>query len=1157
MSAPTPLRVRLPFRSEDEFAASYGAHVGRDGFFLATKAPKPVGASLLFDLILADGTSILRGEGVVVRSNAGGERPGMTLRFVRLEATGKALVERIVSGRPARGSAPAEAQAHPSAWAAPSGPSAVAGSPSREMLARPAHREAWAPPAGPARVQPPTPFHPLPAARAEPEPEEVSADEVSDATSGETPEELAPGLGPTPVPGTLLAPEEPVIPAAAASEAVSAPGETAPAEEAEATSKVSDTFEPASAAADEAEAPSKVSGTFEPASAAAAESPEVPSTVSGTFEPASAAAESPEVPSKVSGTFEPASADAGEVEAPSSVSGTSEAAAPEEGAPRMEDTPLLEDTTLEALSKVSGTPEAAAPEERASSMEDTPPLEGTTLEAWAAARHGHGSSPRAPARAKGPEGAAVPEDAAGTGSEATASSASSAAAGEPPSTEHRTGTTGPHPPLDEVEVPELVVTEFKGPGPLRKPAGLEQTRASADVHAAITPPAGTLIVTPLDEPPPEPPERFKLEAPVRGDEPLHVPESSFHDVGEALKQPGATQERPTTPIPLLPSMETAAPDEMPVPPPPPLDEAPILEEGAIRLEPTPDVPKSEAPPAPSPLTLVPPALEAREAETPGPVEARSDEETPSPVAPAETRTAPVGTTELGIEINAESVRASWFHDGRAEPLVLDAVGGRHEVPVRLVREPGAPPRMLAPDAPEVPLWVGAPLPFLGTPAGSDTARTVARRWPAQVVPDDRGEAAFALEGGTVGAGELLATLLRWIRHRAEEITSHQAARVVLTVPVAFNTVQRERLREAAERAGFEGVRLVQAPTAATMAFAHGRGLARRRILVFRMGASTCDIAVLAASGNDLDMVACGGDGSLGAANFDEQIALALDKSARADGAVLRRRISEAGLLRTQLEDATLKEGIIDGSRLSRPDLEARTTALVERGVLLAREVLRSASLTPDSLDELVLVGSATRLPHVRRMIEDAMGRYARTDVDPGSAVSTGAAALAHLLNTAGPKSASRTALHEVLGVPLEIIAPELGQVRVLDRNTRLPAEKTLTLTLALGAPLEVQVFQGPAKAPDPRSFLGLLRAPADRAGDWLLHLSLDTDGVLRAAATNPSGKRQPLQLQMPAPSTESETPPPQRVPSEPETPAVPPKAETGVLGGLKKLFGRR
>ncbi|HZX42734.1 MAG TPA: Hsp70 family protein, partial [Myxococcaceae bacterium] len=324
------------------------------------------------------------------------------------------------------------------------------------------------------------------------------------------------------------------------------------------------------------------------------------------------------------------------------------------------------------------------------------------------------------------------------------------------------------------------------------------------------------------------------------------------------------------------------------------------------------------------------------------------------------RSTPAGTTELGIEIDPESVRVSWFHDGRSQPVLLDPGRGRPEARVRLVREPGAPPRMLPPDAPDVPLWVGAPLPFLGTRADSDGSRTLARRWPAAVVPDDRGESAFALEGGTVGATELVATLLRWVRHRTEELTSHQPGRVVLTVPVAFNTVQRERLREAAERAGFEGVRLVQAPTAATMAFAHGRGLARRRVLIFRMGASTCDIAVLAASGDDLDMVACGGDASLGSVNFDEQIALALDKGARADAGVLRKRIGEAAQLRAQLEDAALAEASVEGARLSRAELEVRTTALVERGVLLARDVLRSASLTSESLDELVLVGAATR-----------------------------------------------------------------------------------------------------------------------------------------------------------------------------------------------------
>ena len=1100
MSAPTPLRVRLPFRSEDEFVASYGAHVGRDGFFLATKAPKAVGATLLFDLILSDGSSILRGEGVVVRSNASGERPGMTLRFVRLEAAGKALVERIVSGRPARGSAPAEAQAHPSAWAPPSGPSALRPSPSRGMPARPAHREAWAPPAAPSRTQPPTPFHPLPTTPAEPE--EVSPDEVSDAAAmEETPRadlrEMAAETSSRPSTAFEARHER------------STPTDR-PEVAAEARSESSLAPDAREAAADASIEPSRTSDAREAAADASIE------------------------PSRAS--------DAREAAAEASVASTA--------------------TDRRAGEEAS--PETARPGE--------PPLEDTSLEAWSASGQVQDAGPETPGREDTTEVAAPLGAALDTPDRAMAERSSTSGAAEPPTSSRppapteavrsgapRSGTpSGPYPPLDEAELPELVVTEFKGPGPLR-PAGLEHTAASADVHAAVTPPAGTLLVTPLDEPPAEPPEKFQLDAPVKGDEPLHVSESSFHEVARALTEPATVQDRPTTPIPLLPSMETAAPDEMPVPPPPPLDEAPVLEEGAIRLEPGTDGPKAVAPAEPSsppPVSLVPP-VEAREQEPPPPPEPRA-EETPAAAGPATTvRPAPVGTTELGIEINPESIRASWFHDGRPEPLVLDPVGGRHEVPVRLVREPGAAPRMLAPDAPDVPLWVGAPLPFLGAPAGTDVARTVARRWPAAVVPDDRGEAAFALEGGTVGTGELLATLLRWVRHRAEEVTSHQAERVVISVPVAFNTVQRERLREAAERAGFEGVRLVQAPTAATMAFAHGRGLARRRILVFRMGASTCDIAVLAASGNDLDMVACGGDASLGSANFDEQIALALDKNARSDGAVLRRRIGEAALLRAQLEDATLKEGIIDGSRLTRAELEARTTTLVERGVLLARDVLRSASLTHESLDELVLVGTATRLPHVKRMIEDAMGRYARTDVDASAAVSTGAATLAHLLNTAGPKSASRTALHEVLGVPLEILAPELGQVRVLDRNTRLPAEKTLTVTLGLGAPLEVQVFQGTAKAPDPRSFLGLLRAPADRAGDWLLHLSLDTDGVLRAAATNPSGKRQPLQLQMPVPSPEAETPLPQRAPSEPETPAIPPKQDTGVFGGLKRLFGRR
>ena len=930
MSVLTPLRVRLPFGSEEEFAAEYGSHVGKDGFFLATRAPKEVGSRLLFDLVLTGGESVLRGEGMVVRTHAG-ERPGMTIRFLRLDAAGTDLVERIVASR-----APAEVS-HPPTWSPPGG--RTEGTPPR--AGRPATSalpSAWAPPAAPAPaaragVPPPTELARVAPDDIEPAPEEVSEDAV------------------------LVAGDEPL----------------------------------------------------------------------------------------------------------------------EGGGARHDDEPLTPPVSLPVPAEA--TPGVLAGEEH-------PPEPETS-------RFGAMGTDEVPLPAKEP--------------------------------------------------PELVVTEFVSP---RKPA--------ADVHAAITPPAGTPVVReaiplpapeplPVEAPPlaprsvePSPVEApsaslpYQLEDQLSPAAPSEAAEASFQEVSEALALP-SVHDRPTRPIPLVSTMEIPGVPTEAVPlPAPPVASPPI------------------SPEAVTPAAV--PVVEAREAESAA---------TPTPPAPAPTRTpreSAAATAVLGIDLGPEFVRMAWIREGRAEALALGAEGGPLDFRVRLVREPGAPPRVLPHDAPEPALWVGAPLPFLGLRADSPLFRTVARRWPAPVVADDRGEPAFALEGGTVGATELLAALLRWLRHRAEELTGRQIARVVLPVPVSFTALQRERLREAAERAGLEGVRLIHAPTAAAMAFAHGRGLARRRILVWRLGASAFDVAVLAASGDDLDMVAAAGDPSLGGMNFDEQIALTLDKTARADPALLRKRIGEAEQLKRSLDDPALEEATVEGGgRLGRAELEARTSALVERGVLLAREVLRSASLGPDNLDELLLVGGTSRLPHVRRLVEEAVGRPARNDLDVGGAVAQGAAIIGHLLAPSGPKSASRTAVHEVLGVPLEAVAPELGQVRVLERNTRLPAEKTLGVVLGIGVPLEVQLFQGPGKAPDPRSFLGLLRAPVDRAGEWTLHLSLDTDGILHAAATNPSGKRQLLQLQMPAAPAEPE--PPAR-PAEPEAPA-PEAVAPGLLGGLKRLFGRK
>ncbi|NOJ90795.1 TIGR02266 family protein, partial [Myxococcus xanthus] len=100
-SKPLPLRIRLPYTTEEEFIDKYGSNVARGGVFVATRAMKPEGTGLAFEFVLADGTRLLRGEGVVVKTqvDAVSGRTGMTVRFVKLDAASKALIDRVVSKR--------------------------------------------------------------------------------------------------------------------------------------------------------------------------------------------------------------------------------------------------------------------------------------------------------------------------------------------------------------------------------------------------------------------------------------------------------------------------------------------------------------------------------------------------------------------------------------------------------------------------------------------------------------------------------------------------------------------------------------------------------------------------------------------------------------------------------------------------------------------------------------------------------------------------------------------------------------------------------------------------------------------------------------------------------------------------------------------------
>ncbi|MGO9829484.1 MAG: Hsp70 family protein [Myxococcaceae bacterium] len=684
--------------------------------------------------------------------------------------------------------------------------------------------------------------------------------------------------------------------------------------------------------------------------------------------------------------------------------------------------------------------------------------------------------------------------------------------------------------------------------------------AAMQVHTAVTPvrgiPALGAELALLG--------RADAERPQTGTEATVVKPRPVETPAVARQSPAATKGAPAEAAPeLKPPAPRASPagDDVPSKDTEPLavSAAPVpasLSE-AIPLP----SPSTAQPKAPAPTAVPPPAGAPAKQTARGTAEARTDAAPTLAGAPGAAAGASaskavepgLAPAVLGLDVGTTSARMAWAHEGRVE-LLPGADASLAVLPCRLVRDAHGVLRVLQQGEAEEALWVGSPVTLLGTRADSPAIRTLVRRWPVPVVADERGEVAFEWAGVTVTAVELVAVLLRSLRAEAERRTGRSCTQGVLVVPAAFTLLQRARFREAAERAGLTVLRLLQAPTAAALAFAQDRGLARKRILVWRMGAATCDAAVVAVSGNDLDVVSCGGDGALGGVNFDEQLALGLDKTARTDPARLRVRVAQAERCKQAL--STSERGLVPPAvpgepviEVSREDLELRTAALVERSVLLAQDILRAAGLSAENIDALVLSGGMAHLPHVRQAVEKAFGKSAApTDVDGGPAL--GAALLGAALSAAAVSGRARSNVVEVLAVPLEAVAPEFGHQRAFERNTRLPAEKTLTLTLAANQPLEVQLFQGMARAPDPRSFLGLLQsAGVERDGEWALQLGLSPDGLLQASVTPPGNKRRPLTLQAaPAPAEAEE---------EADTLIEQIEPAARLLGGLKRLFTKK
>ncbi|MFO0594203.1 MAG: TIGR02266 family protein [Myxococcaceae bacterium] len=463
--------------------------------------------------------------------------------------------------------------------------------------------------------------------------------------------------------------------------------------------------------------------------------------------------------------------------------------------------------------------------------------------------------------------------------------------------------------------------------------------------------------------------------------------------------------------------------------------------------------------------------------------------------------------------------------------------------------------------------------LMGRRAQSKKVRELAKVSPYTLAADPEGDVGIELAGRVFSISEFAQHLLKELKNAAQDFLGRELSRAVLCVPAWYTDHQRAAVLQAGQLAGLEVLNVLNEPSAVALAFGYGRGLARKRVLVYDLGGGTFDASVVEITGDDLEAVSTGGDNFLGGMDFDARLADALIgtmpdaprtqllasrmtvERVRDAAEVTKIALSEKEKAPVHVPFATMDDqgNPVDlRVDVERGFLETATQDLVERTGQVTQVVLETAKLTPQSLDEVLLVGGQSRSPAVRRHLEKLLGRPARTDIDPAGAVALGAALLGHSL-VQREKGKRGLSLAEVLSSPIGVAVKGGGFRRVLERNTRLPAEKTLALPVQAAQPLRFAVMQGMSTRAEENEYLGALSLQVERAGEVSVRFAVSADGRLTLSATTPTGKQAEVQFVTMEASEEAQA----RLLAESPLPGEEANRPTrsGLFTGLKKLFG--
>src|SRR5215467_4834361 len=382
--------------------------------------------------------------------------------------------------------------------------------------------------------------------------------------------------------------------------------------------------------------------------------------------------------------------------------------------------------------------------------------------------------------------------------------------------------------------------------------------------------------------------------------------------------------------------------------------------------------------------------------------------------------------------------------------------------------------------------------------------------------------------------EISAFILRQLKRNAERFFGEPIKRAVITVRAYFNDAQRQATKDAGRIAGLDVLRLVNEPTAASLAF----GLDKKQngiVAVYDLGGGTFDISILKLHDGIFEVIATNGDTHLGGDDIDNLlITIALDdihgdlgldlrRNAEAVQAI-RKAVIEAKIALSSQASVKLDIELPQGKRyqreIRREPFEQLIQPIIGRTVGPCKQALKDAKLQPEQINEVVLVGGSTRIPKVRALVQELFHRVPHTDLNPDEVVALGAAVQANIL--AGGSAATENML--LLDVtPLSLGIEVAGGVtdKIILRNSTIPASATQFYTTQIDgqANVAIHVLQGERElAKDCRSLarFDLKGIPPMAAGMPRVEVKflIDANGILEVSAREQrSGKEAEIQVQ--------------------------------------------